>query len=268
LEKKEEKKRKKEKLPSFQKKRKKERKRKKEKMILTPEREFYDCCRFGDLLGVTRFLERGENGEQPQDAVNLDVNSCNTMFFGYTAFHAACENGHLAIVQMLMNHAEVNIDVKVPKKLWTPLFLACWVGQTEVVDELLLQRTKMVDVNSPSVDGYTPLTIALVSGRSEVVRHLLASGRALDFAVTTNTKCREGAGKTVMEIALTSLDPNIHGLLERYLRDEAHVRWELQIELGFGGSSSSSFLFPLSSGSPFLLSRRMLNSSSRRPPCL
>jgi len=204
------------------------------KMLLNPEREFYDCCRFGDSMGVARFLSGGPD----PDVVHVDLNACNPMFFGYTALHAACENGHLDIVQLLLRHQKVNVDVKVQKKLWTPFFLACWTGRHKVV-EVMLQDPR-IDVNSASVDGYTPLTIALVCANVQVVKVLLASGRILDFSVATNSKCREGAGRTVRELAYGNSE--VLELLQRFSRNEAQVRWELQMELGQGGQHRSSFI--------------------------
>ena len=45
---------------------------------------------------------------------------------GWTPLHAACENGHLAVMQMLME-ADANIEAA-DSCGWTLLFIACFNG--------------------------------------------------------------------------------------------------------------------------------------------
>jgi len=63
-----------------------------------------------------------------------------------TSLHRACCLGHLQVVEVLLQHPEVEVNVE-NKARATPFYLACQQGNFQVV-KLLLADLR-VDVNSP-----------------------------------------------------------------------------------------------------------------------
>ena len=90
---------------------------------------------------------------------------------GTTPLFAASENGHLAIVQYLVEQG-ANKD-KADKHNQTPLFAAAEMGHLAVVQYLVEQGA---DKQKADCDGVTPLQIALSVGRKEVAEYLLSAG--------------------------------------------------------------------------------------------
>ncbi|WP_185970028.1 ankyrin repeat domain-containing protein [Tepidimonas alkaliphilus] len=117
---------------------------------------------------------------------DLDVEATNPA--GENALMIAALRGHLDIVQALIGRgAQVN------RPGWTPLHYAA-TGKTDAalpITRLLLEHHAYIDAESPNRS--TPLMMAALYGRSEVVELLLAEGAdptlrnqqgldALDFA--------------------------------------------------------------------------------------
>lgn len=67
-----------------------------------------------------------------QQAVQHDVDVNTTDAEGYSALHAAAENGHLAVVQFLVNQG-ADTNYKAP---YTALELAKMAGHSEIVNYL------------------------------------------------------------------------------------------------------------------------------------
>ncbi|KAF0699735.1 Aste57867_9704 [Aphanomyces stellatus] len=96
-----------------------------------------------------------------------------------TGLHLACQEGHNAVLHVLLNCA--TIDVNQPDFLGkTPLFISCENGRESIVKQLL--RRSSVDVNRTDADylpegqwtnRMTPLMIAAKNGHIGVVKILL-----------------------------------------------------------------------------------------------
>jgi len=88
----------------------------------------------------------------------------------------AAENGHEAVVRLLLN-AGAAVDMK-DDSSWTPLSWAAENGHEAVV-QLLLDASAAVDIKDDS--GRTPLSWAARGGYEAVVRLLLDAGAAVDM---------------------------------------------------------------------------------------
>ncbi|KAH8595507.1 ankyrin repeat-containing domain protein, partial [Bisporella sp. PMI_857] len=66
--------------------------------------------------------------------------------YGSTSLHAACWNGHIAVVQVLL---EKNADIAAQNSDGsTPLHDACWNGYTAIVQVLLEKNADITAQNS------------------------------------------------------------------------------------------------------------------------
>ena len=84
----------------------------------------------------------------------------------------AAGNGHEAVVQLLVERDDVDINAKDHHRGWTPLLLAAEYGHEAVV-RLLVERDD-VDINAKDTDdGWTPLILAAKNGHEAVVRLLV-----------------------------------------------------------------------------------------------
>ncbi|KAI0455693.1 hypothetical protein F5B21DRAFT_178737 [Xylaria acuta] len=87
----------------------------------------------------------------------------------------AAQNGHEAVVQLLLNTGKVDVDSKDNEYGQTPLSWAAENGHKAVVQ--LLLNTGKVDVNSKDSNGQTPLLWAARNGHKAVVQLLLNTGK-------------------------------------------------------------------------------------------
>jgi len=131
----------------------------------------------GNISKVSALLENG--GDANQTSGN-----------GFSALHAACQQGNNQIVRSLIKHGAL-INKSTLDSGLTPLMIAASAGQPQVV-ELLLNCGS--NVNAVTQDnGATALIEAAREGYSEIVRMLLQ--READVNVQTNR------GETAIMIA-------------------------------------------------------------------
>jgi ankyrin repeat protein len=95
---------------------------------------------------------------------------------GRTALHAASSEGHLDVVQALLENG-VDVSAKT-KDGWTALHVASSEGHLDVVQALLL--AKGVDIDAKTNDGNTALEAASSNGRRDIVEELLEKGADLN----------------------------------------------------------------------------------------
>ena len=93
-----------------------------------------------------------------------------------TAMHIACRNGHLNIVQTILDYAKrtgKNVGVN-DKDIFgcTPFHESCFFGKCDVVSYLLNQNV-ITDMNSQNLKGRTPFFLACQEGHVSVVRSIL-----------------------------------------------------------------------------------------------
>ena len=80
---------------------------------------------------------------------------------------ASCE-GHLRIVQLLLEHPHLNVNVQDTKEIYTALLSATEKGHIDIVK--LLLGLDDIDVNLQDKDGNTALIIASCKGYTEIVQ--------------------------------------------------------------------------------------------------
>lgn len=88
------------------------------------------------------------------------------------ALHAAAREGDLAAVQSICTSNPLAVNSR-DKHSRTPLHLAAWSGQTDVVSYLCKNKA---DVNAAAMDDMGAIHFAAQKGHLEVVRTLLLSG--------------------------------------------------------------------------------------------
>ena len=99
---------------------------------------------------------------------------------GRTAVHVAVKQGHIELVEKLMEYRTDIMDDK-DKNGHDPLALAAWLGSVKMVDMLLEFPHKIHGID---VRGRTALHLAVESGVPEVVDLLLGKSAADPFAIS------------------------------------------------------------------------------------
>jgi len=148
----------------------------------------------------------------------------------WTALHMACDRGHLQLVQVLLAHPAIDVNLQSSSGS-TPLLFACVNGQFEVVK--LLLRDGRAKMNVPDSQGRTPLWHATSNDHLKIVQLLLlVGGKTLDV--------RQGGSYrdqllTPLDLAKELRKTRIQPLLESFERDPEHTREEIRKDLGVRG---------------------------------
>ncbi|CAG9171516.1 ankyrin repeat domain-containing protein [Cupriavidus respiraculi] len=126
--------------------------------------------RKGDPLLVQALREKSLKAARALiNAKDIDFDQPNAA--GETALMMASLQGELEMVKLMVDDKEVEIN----KTGWTPLHYAATNGHLEIV-QFLLERSAYVDPESPN--GTTPLMMAARGGYAEIVKVLLEEGGA------------------------------------------------------------------------------------------
>ncbi|GAB1604566.1 uncharacterized protein LOC115222487 [Argonauta hians] len=106
------------------------------------------------------------------DLLSLGANPCISDDYGQTALNIAARQGHLPVVEVLLESPQASqlLDVA-DNDGWTPLRSAAWGGHTGVVEALLASGA---EVDRCDAGGRTALRAAAWGGRESAVRCLLA----------------------------------------------------------------------------------------------
>jgi len=90
-----------------------------------------------------------------------------------TPLHLAANQGHLCVVECLINHkADINAQAS-GYPSGTPLHFASYSGHLDVVIHLVNQKA---DINSRNDNWKTPLGVAYEIGNSSIVEFLKING--------------------------------------------------------------------------------------------
>lgn len=94
--------------------------------------------------------------------------------FACTPLHTACSHGHLNVVEVLMDHTQLNKNFyrkqlkATSKHLQTPLHLAAKYGYVDIV-EYLLEKSSTLKIEilklKNKFNGETPVHVAALKGR-------------------------------------------------------------------------------------------------------
>jgi ankyrin repeat protein len=117
----------------------------------------------------------------------VDVNQAKIAIYGGpggTPLYTACGYRRAEIVAMLLASDEIDVNQAATGNHATPISAACARGPTETrthaqteIIMMLLARDE-IDVNQKTSDGATPLYTACEKGDTDIIRILLADGRA------------------------------------------------------------------------------------------
>jgi ankyrin repeat protein len=109
-----------------------------------------------------------EQIEYHTNNITIDYNLCDHRKL--SPLHAACKNGDIRIVQLLLEQPKINYNCS-DYFGRTPLFIACVEGFLSIV-QLLLTQTQ-INYNKTDHEGYTPLHIAVITKEHQIVQLLL-----------------------------------------------------------------------------------------------
>ena len=86
----------------------------------------------------------------------------------------ACKNGHIDVVQLLLNHAiRIDLNVKDIDCQYTTFMWACSKGHKDVVKSLL-DYSERIDLNARDNWGDTGLMIAQRKGHQDIIQLIKA----------------------------------------------------------------------------------------------
>eukprot|EP01105_Mastigella_eilhardi_P008956 TRINITY_DN2143_c0_g2_i3.p1 TRINITY_DN2143_c0_g2~~TRINITY_DN2143_c0_g2_i3.p1 ORF type:complete len:2045 (-),score=549.72 TRINITY_DN2143_c0_g2_i3:56-6190(-) len=177
----------------------------------------YVSCAQGSAAVASLLLQCCDEGRAgaPRQEATVALLGQTTVSTGATPLHAACEHGCDEVVALLLkaiaNLSSVSCEYLLNKgttKKFTPLFLACLNGNTQVAK--LLLNTGAVDVDSASASGATPLLAACSRGHLRTVKLLLNRG-----ADRNRCKTDEGEGAGPLFVAAQEGHTDVLKLLLR-----------------------------------------------------
>jgi hypothetical protein len=159
----------------------------------------------------------------------IDVNTHDIDNENCTSLHIAAEFGYTEIVQLLIEHPNILVNLKSTSGA-TPFLLACQCGRTSVVRILI--RDPRIDVNLADFGDATPVWWTGYYNYVEVVKVLIASGRFFDLE--RRGKTSKGTVKhSIFEVTSHVTRARVESLLGRFIEDPVRtrhaVRWEIDM---------------------------------------
>ena len=126
---------------------------------------------------------------------------------GWSALSRACQNGHLSIVEMMLNHDNSLLEIR-SNRLETPLLVAICRSQVDVFHFLL---NRGANVHAISSIGMTTLMAA--TGNLEIMR------RVLDADVDVDVAARDHSQATVLHYAASRSCIAVRELIQEHNAD-------------------------------------------------
>jgi ankyrin repeat protein len=147
-------------------------------------------------------LEQGKFEANVQNIIKLSRKVDKN---GWNLLHHAAKEGNVDLVDLLMASDDTKIDTG-NKKGSTPLMIAAFYNQSDVVDKLLAGGAS---IDQADRRGRTPLIIAAEKNHAEITGQLLAKGANVNAEVTTG----QDQGYTPLIIAAEKNHAEITGQL-------------------------------------------------------
>lgn len=166
----------------------------------------------GTVGAVSALLQNGADF----DAVDGDGNN---------ALHIAVREGHIAVVRELLTESELNAEA-VNMKGCNPLHELCRCGKDNTaaaILELFFECMPKYPINSPDLQGNTPLLLAYMRGQAQLCRMLVKNGACL------GAENKEGLTIFNFKLATNQL---LHRLLDELPQESPWASSELCQECG------------------------------------
>ena len=145
--------------------------------------------------------------------------------YGFTLLHSACLGVKgSAVIPLLLAHPGINVNL-MNRDGATPFFYACRDGYTSRVREML--KDSRVKVNEPGDGGYTPLCLAAVYSRLDVIKWWIASGREMDLGESGDYSS-DAIGR-----ATKNGQTEVVTLLERFKENPVKTRHQVRLQIGW-----------------------------------
>jgi len=178
------------------------------------------------INGALKIASSGGHASMVELLLGVEGVDANASACHGNALHAACKAGGLDVVQLL---CRTGMDVNQPNiQGSTPLFQACMMHHTNIVEFLLSEEN--IDVDKSLNDGQSPLFAAAEGGCEEIVRLLVAAGCNVNKRVHNTAWCqgysKHCSGLTPLGIACKMDNPNanvIQVLLEAGACEFSHA---------------------------------------------
>ncbi|KAL0944581.1 uncharacterized protein CTRU02_202468 [Colletotrichum truncatum] len=131
------------------------------------------------------------------------LDTCPLNIKGLTPLHFAAREGSVDAIRLLKKINPSSCSVKTESAKMLPIHHAAFSGQVQCVAELVTPET----INSECSSGETPLWIACMKGRYNVVRHLIECGADVDKADESgNTPALVASSQSYIRITNLLLD--------------------------------------------------------------
>jgi ankyrin repeat protein len=175
-------------------------------MVTSTEFRFLQAANEGKIRIVERLLSLRKMNVNCYDYINHDTSH------KYTALHFAARNGHLDVMNFLLNNG-AEIDFRTGKNIMTPLFFAIYFGQYDAVSLLL---EKGADVNISKGGMATPLTAALKNKYFRIAKLLIEKGAITFFDIDffdspLHWACRHGNNELTKLLLQKGSNIFLHG---------------------------------------------------------
>ena len=131
------------------------------------EPNIFKACKVGKITSVQWLIEiekEDKNKKEEKDNYELQF------YQGYTPIHIASENGHLSIVEYLIEKQNIDKDIK-GRYGKTPLHYACLNGHLPIVKYLISKGSNVEAIDSHKK---TPLHYACEEGHLPIVQYLVS----------------------------------------------------------------------------------------------
>lgn len=131
---------------------------------------------------------------------HADLNHTNNL--GLTSLHIACQNGQTKLVKSLLDYGASSNSQSGVAEMKTPLHLAVEANQVEVIETIVRHKegntNEGTDFNLKTVDGDSPLSLAMVRGYNRLVPILIQGG--------ADVNARNGQDLTLLHQAILKQD--------------------------------------------------------------
>jgi len=177
-----------------------------------PGKTLYAACYRGDIDEVSRFLTEGTEQERSglMPKVGEEPEGEESVFFGRSPLHAACLEGNLETVKILVEEAGVSVDERTGDGR-SGLHLASYYGRDAVL-EYCLEKGALVNLKDN--DQCTPLHYATRCRQLACVRVLIRYGAdALVLDNEGNSPIRCACIRSVVSGLPISRDPMSRDLI-------------------------------------------------------